>query len=487
MSTTLIVTLLGILMIAVFGFIGRRRPTADMSEWTVGGRNLGASLTWFLQAGEVFTTFTFLGLAGLAYTSGAPAFYALGYIPLQYGILYLVAPRIWKIGKDRGYLTQSDFLAGQYKSKTLGFIAAVLGVAFLLPYLQLQITGLGLIVQVVTGDKTSGTLSMVVGCVLMVAFVLWAGIHGVATASYFKDAIMVIMLVVVAVVAGAHFSGGFFHIFDKVAASASTVLTLHAGKTDQVWFISNMAVSILGAGFAAFPYIWPGILGARSDRILRRNYLYQPIYAVCVIAPIALGFLAIVVLPKGTSSNSSLLILAGQALPDWAMGLLAVAGVATAMVPGGALLISLSSLVARNIIPLASGRKQFWLNQGAVVVIAVLALLIAVGRPDALANLALLTFSGLTQLVPAIVSGLRKEQPLWSAPSVIIGLLVGGVVVAVMTFANINLANISVGLIGLVANVAVTVACDAVLRRSGPAARPAGAAGATMEKVSTND
>lgn len=159
MNSTLLVTIIGMVAIGLCGFLGRRGPTTELSEWTVGGRKFGVMTTWFLQAGEVFTTFTFLGLTGLAYSAGVPAVYALGYIPLQYLMLYFVAPKLWRISKDRGYVSQPDFLAGQYRSKILGFVAAVMGFAFLLPYLQLQITGLGLIVQLATGESASATLS----------------------------------------------------------------------------------------------------------------------------------------------------------------------------------------------------------------------------------------------------------------------------------------------------------------------------------------
>jgi SSS family solute:Na+ symporter len=143
-SAALLVSLVGIVLIAALGFVGRRRPTADMSEWTVGGRKFGAATMWFLQAGEVFTTFTFLGMAGLAFTGGVAALYALPYVPLAYVGLYWLAPVIWKRARASGQMTMSDFLHGFYGSRLLAVLAAVLGVVFLLPYLQLQITGLGL-------------------------------------------------------------------------------------------------------------------------------------------------------------------------------------------------------------------------------------------------------------------------------------------------------------------------------------------------------
>ena len=120
MSTTVVVGLLGMIIIAAFGFIGRRRPVTNIEEWTVGGRNYGVLTAWVLQAGETFTTFTFLGTVGLVVSIGASAFYSIPYVPLAYIAMYWVGPKIWRKAKELGYLTQADFLRGSYNSPTLG-------------------------------------------------------------------------------------------------------------------------------------------------------------------------------------------------------------------------------------------------------------------------------------------------------------------------------------------------------------------------------
>jgi SSS family solute:Na+ symporter len=187
MSVTLVVSIMGMIVIAAIGFLGRRRPAADLAEWSVAGRHFGAVTMWFLQAGETFTTFTFLGMAGLAFSGGAAASYSLPYVPLACVIYYFIGPRLWRLGREHGYLTQADFFEERYGSRGLGVIIAVFAVVFMLPYLQLQITGLGLIIKLVTHDASSGVWGEIVGTVLTAAFVLWAGIRGTAATSYLKD------------------------------------------------------------------------------------------------------------------------------------------------------------------------------------------------------------------------------------------------------------------------------------------------------------
>ncbi|WP_327400926.1 sodium:solute symporter family protein [Streptomyces sp. NBC_01288] len=455
MTTILIMTFTGIVLIGVLGFAGRRKPAADLSEWAVGGRNFGAVSMWFLQAGEVFTTFTFLGMAGLAFSGGVAALYALPYVPIGYMVLFFLAKRLWSLGKERGYLTQGDYLEDRYDSKLLGTVAAVLGVVFVLPYLQLQITGLGLIVQLVTGNSSSGTLSMIIGSVLVVAFVLWAGLHGVAMTSYFKDVVMLIVLGVLLVAIPSHFAGGVGAMFHRIDKLHPEMLTIHAGPSDQVWFTTSMLVSAIGVGLMCLPHAWPAVMSARDPKVLRRNYTWMPLYELCLLMPIIVGFAAILVLKPGSSANGILLTLSKQVLPAWATGLVVIAAIATAMVPAAGILIGISSLVARNIARVQGERTQFWINHGTVVAACGLSLLLAIFRPELLANLLLLTYSGTVQLAPAIALGFLTRRPVGKIP-ILAGLFVGELAVIWLTFWNKDLAgNVNVGLIGLAANLIV--------------------------------
>lgn len=472
MTTILLFVIAGIAVIAVSGFLGRRSGK-DLGEWAVGGRRLGVTTTWLLQAGEAFTTFTFVGLVALSFSAGTASLYALVYTPMAFLALYFVAPKIWHKAAGRGYLTQADFFEDVYGSKAFGWLVAVSGAIFLLPYLQLQITGLGGIVQFATGDQTSARWSMVAACLLIVAFVLWSGLRGVASASYFKDAIMLVTLLVLFIVLPIHFSGSITALFHHIKGSAPTALFVHPGRSDVTWFLSSVSISLIGIVFVTSPHNWPSILSARDPRVLRRNYVILPLYSLCLVMPVVLGFVAMAALPAGSNANAAVFTLAARALPSWAVGLVAVAGIAAAMVPAAGLLVGICPLVARNIVRAPSGRGQYWVSQLTVVVLTGLALVLALVRPDSLANLLLLTFSGLAQLAPATAAALHGRGRVIGTASAISGVIAGEVVVTVATFTTaIPTGNVSAGLLGLAANVVVAVLVETGVRLAG-SGRPA--------------
>src|SRR5215468_6287618 len=73
----------GIILIgAITGIYAGFRRQMNLEQWTVGGRGFGLILVWLLMAGEVYTTFAFLGASGWAYSRGAPTFYVIAYLTL---------------------------------------------------------------------------------------------------------------------------------------------------------------------------------------------------------------------------------------------------------------------------------------------------------------------------------------------------------------------------------------------------------------------
>ncbi len=458
---TLTIAIIGIIVIAGFGFAGKRTPAKSMEEWTVSERKIGSLTMWFLQAGEIYTTFTFLGLSGLAFAGGAAAFYAIPYVPLAFIWLYFMGPRVWRLAKKRGYLTQADFFEDRYKSRVLGIIVAILGVVFLIPYLQLQVSGLGTIVQIATGNAASSTISMVIAFVMTIAFVMWAGLKGTAMTSYFKDAIMVLVLLVLAIALPAHFAGGIGGMFHELAVKFPAKLSIHAGGYSPLWFISSMAISTIG-GLLTTPHSWPALMSAKSEETLRRNYMFLPLYQIGLVLPMIVGFTAILVATKKLNPNGILLTLTSLALPHWVLGVTVVAGIAAAMVPAAGLLVGITSSLAKNIVRTKSPKATFYVNQVAVVVVTGIALIFAIAAPTLLANLLLLTFSGLAQLAPGIVAGVYFKSMRPRAVNLIISILVGEVIVAYLTLGGVTLGGISPGIVGLVGNLIVLVALEIV-------------------------
>src|SRR5690348_18337227 len=137
-SALALLIILGIIAIgSLIGFRAGSRQTMNLEQWTVGGRGFGLVLVWLLMAGEAYTTFSFLGASGWAYSRGGPTLYIMAYLTLAYVVSFFILPQIWELGRQHGLQTQADFFSMRYGDKYLASFVCVVGIAFLIPYLQL--------------------------------------------------------------------------------------------------------------------------------------------------------------------------------------------------------------------------------------------------------------------------------------------------------------------------------------------------------------
>ena len=72
MSAALAIIALSALGALLLGLRAGRGRDMNLEQWTVGGRGFGAIFVFLLMAGEIYTTFTFLGGSGYAYGHGGP-------------------------------------------------------------------------------------------------------------------------------------------------------------------------------------------------------------------------------------------------------------------------------------------------------------------------------------------------------------------------------------------------------------------------------
>ena len=148
MNAALVVIGLVAAMALTLGVAARHGHDMNLEQWSVAGRGFGGLLVFLLLAGEIYTTFIFLGGSGWAYGRGAPTYYILAYGSLAYMLSYWLLPPIWRYAKQERLVSQSHFFARKYASPALGALVALVGVLALVPYLVLQFQGLGVIVSV---------------------------------------------------------------------------------------------------------------------------------------------------------------------------------------------------------------------------------------------------------------------------------------------------------------------------------------------------
>lgn len=451
----------------IVGMIPGMNKKMSLEEWAVGGRSFGRWLNWFILAGEIYTAFAFLGGSGWAYARGGPTFYILGYGALAYLVGYYVLPAISPIGHKHGLMTQPDLVEHMYGSKWLGILTACVGVAFLLPYLQLQLTGLGLIIETCSYGVIGRVPAMLIAFTMVAAFVYLSGLKGVATTAVIKDVVLIIAVVFFGLYLPIHYFGSVGGMFEALDAAKPGFLALPGGTKalDVSWVMSTLVLTSLG--FYMWPHFSANSFSAKSPEVLRHNAVYLPLYQICLLFPMLIGFTALLVLtPALKTPDMAFMTIVQQAFPGWALGLVGGAGALACMIPAADLILSTSMLFTRNIFVRGFGENtkpetQAKVARFFVLVLTAVALALAIGAPSMLVNLLLTGYSGVTQFFPMIVLGLfwKRATKIAAFSGLIVGeCLVFYLILNKMDPLGIWGLNLNAGFVALVINLIVFVA-----------------------------
>ena len=305
---------------------------------------------FLLTAGEIYTTFTFLGGSGYAYGKGAPAYYILAYGSLAYILSYWLLPPIWRYAKHERLISQSHFFAKKYDSPGLGILVAVVGVVALVPYLVLQLKGLGIIVSVASYGSISPTLAIWIGAATVTIYVMISGVHGTAWNAVVKDVLILAVVVFLGIYLPLHYYGGYAEMFRAIDAAKPGFLTFKPAGESVLWFQSTVALTALG--FFMWPHAFAAVLTSRHERTFRRNAVMLPLYQLILLFVFFCGFAAILKVPglTGGEIDLSLFKLAIQSFDPWFVGVIGAAGVLTALVPGSMILLSAATLLANDVL-----------------------------------------------------------------------------------------------------------------------------------------
>lgn len=446
---------------SAIGFLARFRRNMDLEQWTVGGRGFGLVLVWLLMAGEIYTTFTFLGASGWAYSHGAPILYNLGQAPLMYVVSFFILPLIWEVGRKHRLQTQADFFQVRYGSTYLAAFVAFVGVLSLIPYLQLQLAGLGLIVEVASFGGIHRTPAMITAFALVAGFVFVSGVRGVAWVSILKDLLLIFTALIIGIGVPHVYFGGIGPMFAALAHAKPSHLVMPGATKNlgHTWYVSTVLLTSLT--FYMWPHFFAASFTARSGKILRRNAVIMPLYSITTPLMLFVGLSAVLVLPGLRDGDLSLLTMVQKTFPAWFLGIVGGAGALTAMVSAAIQLLTGATLYAKNLFrpilaPGMSDQKVAKIAKIMVLALTLGALLLAIYSSATLVSLLLLGFAGVAQLFPGVVLGLYSRRV--STLGVFAGMAAGiSLAVFLMLTGRDPYYGVNAGFVALCCNLAVTV------------------------------
>lgn len=440
----------------------RRGKSRTMSDYFLGNRAMGGFVSALSYSATTYSAFMLVGLAGLTYQGGVGA---LGFELLYLCGVSLVAvfgPRFWLAGKRFGYITPTEMLGDRYDSKAVSVVTAVFSCIFLIPYTAVQLAGIGYLLQGMTNDAISFTAGTVIATVLAVVFSLTAGLRSVA----WTDALQAVFMVVTAtavVLVVIDSLGGFGSFFHTIQTEHPGMLTVPGNGYFS--FSTFLGLTLPWIFFSiSNPQVSQRLFTVKSMKDLRHMLLGFLCFGfIYTLVAVLWGFLALTQFPDLPTADLATPKLLASSLVPTALGVIVMIGImAAAISTVDSILLTLSSVVARDVYRRSDESRQLLIGKIVIPIIAVLAFLFAQLELNLIAVLSVSASAGLLVMVPAIVGAFFWKRG--TAAGVIASTTVGGLLVIVLELFRLKWLGQGAGVWGLTVSIVLYVGVSLLTR-----------------------
>ncbi len=267
------------------------RKTSDLSDYMLGGRGLGPSVTALSAGASDMSGWMLMGLPGAMYTTGlSSAWIAIGLSIGAYLNYLIIAPRLrtyTELANDS--ITIPDFLENRFSdgTKILRSVSAIVIIVFFTLYTSAGLVSGGTLFESAFGLDYRWGLFLTAGVV--VVYTLFGGFLAVSLTDFVQGVIMFIALVLVPVVAFTNL-GGPANVMDTVSAIDPTMMDLFKGTT----FIGIMSLLAWGLGYFGQPHIIVRFMAIKSVEELKpARRIAMGWMIISIIGALAVGLVGI--------------------------------------------------------------------------------------------------------------------------------------------------------------------------------------------------
>ena len=432
-----IILLAYIALVFIGSLMGSKQVNTTPEGYFLANRNLTTLTLFFTILATNFSAFYFLGFAGEGYRTGY-AYYTVMAFGTAFACLsfFLIGTKIWKLGKENGYITPSELIYGKTKSNTLRLLFSGIMLLFTFPYLALQIVGAGYILESITGGDISYFWGAFILTLFTIIYVFLGGMQSVAKTDL-KQGLLAIVLMFSAVVVVSKDLGGLtaanLQVFEQ-----SPELFNREGMgviyTPQKWF-SWLIFWVFC--IPMFPQIFMRFYIAKDLSHLKKSaFLYALAPLIISIFPVIIGVLGHISYPDlvGKEADQILPMMLINHSSEWFAALIMTGALAAFMSTLDSQLLALSTITTRDfymsfVKEEPELKEQVKIGRIWVVVFALIGLAIAANPFDTIFDMGKLAFSGLSVLFPVTLATVRwgGTDNRFAIASIVIGelLLIG--------------------------------------------------------------
>jgi len=429
--------------------------TQSVHDFFVASRQFGTALVFFLTAGEIYSIGTMVGFPGGIYAKGATyGVWFLGYILLAYPIGYFLCPKIWEAGKRHNAITLPDLFKGHYQSRALEVVVAAGTILFVIPWGQLQFTGLVAALKGL-GWQIEPLHLILLAAAMAFTYIAISGVRASAYIAILKDILMVVAIVVVGV-AVAWNVGSVHEVFQNASQQVSNKMS-----GEQLRF-SMSTIVFQSLGFYMMPFAVQNLFTAKDPGTIRRTQIAMPLYMLMYPFLVIASYYAISANLQLASPNDAFFAAVMHLMPGWLVGLVAAGAALSGLLVLTGICLAIGPIVTRNLLPNLPEERQKRSAKFVIVGYLIVSVVTTILTPNLMLTLINTAYYGITQFMPGMVLLVTRRRVRPAAVGA--GIVAGQVSAMVCYTQHVDFGGINLGLVCLAINLAVLGVCHLLLR-----------------------
>lgn len=438
------------LIILAIGIISYKK-SKSMSDYFIGGRQLGSWTTAISAQASDMSGWLLMGLPGAIFVSGlTESWIAIGLFIGTYLNWRILASRLRKMSYAAGdAITIPEYFQKRFftKNPVIRFACAAIIFVFFLVYTASAFSGGAKLFNYIFG--TDYTLSLTIGALIIISYTFLGGFFAVCWTDLIQGLLMFAALIIVplvCIIQTPDISAVQF-ISDTSGEVIGNYLNMFESVDGGIAWTTILSGLAWGLGYFGMPHILVRFMAIKSSDLIKKSRIIATIWVFITLgAAVLVGVFGYIFLhSEGNEAMLSefsaigdaekiFMFLSGKLLPGLIAGIVLAAILAAIMSTADSQLLVTASSVSNDMFKLfkkdAKEKTLMWISRGTVIAVAVIAYFIALDPSSSVMGLVSYAWAGLgAAFGPAMLLSLFWKRMTMSGA--VAGIISGGASVVI--------------------------------------------------------
>lgn len=393
MLTKFIILGIYVAILFLIGIVASRRIN-KMSDFYLGGKNMGFWAVAFSARATGESGWLLIGLTGMGAMAGYSAYWVVAGELLGVFVSWqFMAKRFKKLSDNYGAITIPDYLQSHFKSSsnTLRIVAASVLVVFIVIYVASQMDVTGIAFESMLGvDYRLGAL---IGFVIVLSYIFIGGFVAAVWSDMFQGVLMFFGLVLLPIVVWFSMDHGAGITAGLNAIDPTLTQVMGRSEDGLMNIFTLLGFSMIGLGFLGSPQVYVRFMSIRHENEIDKGKWVAMIFTLLTdAAAVTIGILARVYFTKegqdpeailGNDGENVLSMITESFLPTILVAIFIAIVLSAIMSTIDSLLVLASSAITRDFYqkifrPDLKDEELTKFSRIATIIMAVVALIIAI-------------------------------------------------------------------------------------------------------------